>query len=104
MRSGGGGDGQVRWDLGAVDICHLVSQTVQAAIARATDCGAWTTDTCVSLSGGWESKVQVLADWVSAEGCLPGWQTLSSWKESAGVSLSLYKIMKPIPEGSRLMS
>lgn len=71
---------------------------------QATDCGAWTMDNYVSLSGGWESKIQVLADWVSGEGSLPAWQMLFSWKESAEVSPSLYKIMNPIPEGSRLMS
>ena len=52
--------------------------------------------------GAGSPRSRVLADWVSAEGSLPGWQMLSSWKESAGVSLSLCKIMNPIPEGSRL--
>ena len=61
-------------------------------------------DTYISLSGIWESKIQVLADWVSGEGSLPGWQMLSSWKESALVSPSLYKIMNPVPEGSTLIS
>lgn len=61
-------------------------------------------DTYVSLSGVWESKIQVLTGWVSGEGSLPGWQMLSSWKESALVSPSLYKIINPILEDSTLMS